>query len=333
MSMLQKILQAVHHLQQTYIAPAKARRFRLGVMGLSLNEFTSLNAIGRQTSENRWTGENRIRRLVADQELADRLQELLLIEALPSNGLIYCSLDHSQFGPFCIAVLAISARKGRAIPVWCQVNISQAGLMKPLIVALEGLASNLSSDQQLVLVMDRWFCGKKLFRLIQTHDWYFICRAKYGRRVIVPWERKSIPIGEISHYELKIEYRTLPLRMVRSNLRQGMKEPEPWFLLTNLPDAISRRKVLNRYVRRFEIEEAFKDIKWLNRLEWQRIRKPTVMRLLLLFVFLGWWLLWWQRVKQLYSDRVHPKKRLSWFRQAWERLQFYQMEMVFRPPK
>jgi hypothetical protein len=332
MSILQKILHTVYNLQRAYITPAKARRFHLGVMGLSLHEFTSLNAIGRQTSENRWTGENRIRRLVADEGLANRLQKLLLEEALPSGNLVYCSLDHSQFGPFCIAVLAVSCRKGRAIPIWCQVNISEAGLIKPLLAALSELSDALTSDQQLVLVMDRWFCGPKLFKLISVAGWYLICRAKYDRRVIVPWEHKSIPVGEISHWELNIEYRAMSLRMVRSNLRSGMKEPEPWFLLTNLPNKISRRKIINRYAQRFEIEEAFKDIKWLNRLEWQRIRKPAVMRLLLLFVFLGWWLLWWQVIKQSPGSRVHPKKRLSWFRQAWERLQFYQMEMVFRPP-
>jgi hypothetical protein len=37
-----------------------------------------------------------------------------------------------------------------------------------------------------------------------------------------------------------------------------MKDPEPWFLLTNLPSegeaAVTRRQVLNRYTERFEIE-------------------------------------------------------------------------------
>jgi hypothetical protein len=100
-----------------------------------------------------------------------------------------------------------------------------------------------------------------------------------------------------------------------------MKDAEPWFLLTNLPDGITRQQVLNRYAERFEIEEAFKDMKWLQRLEWQRVKKPEVIRSLLLFVFLGWWLLWRTTVKELPKQKVHPKKRLSWFRQAWEYLQ------------
>jgi hypothetical protein len=113
--------------------------------------------------------------------------------------------------------------------------------------------------------------------------------------------------------------------LIRYELRAGMKDPEPWFLLTNLPDEITRRQVLNRYAERFEIEEAFKDMKWLQRLEWQRVRKPEVIRTLLLFVFLGWWLTWRYVAntlsKEIPQTKLHPKKRLSWFRQAWEYLQ------------
>ena len=113
MSTLQKIQLAVQHVCKTYIPKAKAKRFMLGVEQFALQEFNSLNAAGRRLGLNRFTGENRIRRLVTDQLLADKLQDLLLTEALASlKGKWYCSLDHSQFGPFCIAVLAISHRKG-----------------------------------------------------------------------------------------------------------------------------------------------------------------------------------------------------------------------------
>ena len=78
--------------------------------------------------------------------------------------------------------------------------------------------------------------------------------------------------------------------------------------------------VLHRYAERFEIEEAFKDIKWLQRLKWQQVRKPGVIRSLLLFVFLGWWLLW-RYSDKLPQTKTHPKKQLSWYRQAWERFQ------------
>lgn len=78
---------------------------------------------------------------------------------------------------------------------------------------------------------------------------------------------------------------------------------------------------VHRYAERFEIEEAFKDLKWLQRLKWQRIRKPAVIRAVLLFVFIGWWLLWRYSDTHVSPKKTHPKKQLSWFRTAWEQFQ------------
>jgi hypothetical protein len=76
---------AVKKLQQTYITKAKVRRFSLGVEQFSIREFNSLNAAGRSLGLNRFTGENRIRRLVLDQALGDQLQQLLITEALATK--------------------------------------------------------------------------------------------------------------------------------------------------------------------------------------------------------------------------------------------------------
>jgi hypothetical protein len=323
MSTVQKLSKAVQYLQQKHIPKAKARRFELGVQSFSLSEFSSLNAAGRKLGINRFTGENRIRRLVSDIGLAHRIQQLLVTESLVGKtGYWYCSLDHSQFGSFCIAVLAVSHRQGRAIPIWCQINVSEAGLIMPLLAALEELFAYLAEHApklQLVLVMDRWFASDKLF---ESYNVYFIARTKSDKRVQLPWDPSwwRVPIQEISLLETNATYRSHHLRLVRSVMKPGMKDPEPWFLLTNLPIEITRTMVLHRYAERFEIEEAFKDIKWLQRLEWQRIRRQASIQSLLMFVFLGWWLLW--RYGTIPTKlKVHPKKKLSWFRHAWEQLQ------------
>lgn len=325
MTTVQKIQRAVKQLGTTYINKAKLRRFTTGVSQLALQDFVSLNAAGRMLGGNRWTGESTLRRIVTDTKLTRQIRRLLIVESLgTSRGFVYCSLDHSQFGSFCIAVLALSQRKGRAIPIWCQVNVSVAGLIAPLIAALEDLFELLHSVSpylKLVLVMDRWFASERLMKLIETHELYFIVRSKGDKLVQMPydpsWWRE--PLGDISQEELPVTYRGHDLRFVRSHYQDGMKGDEPWFLLTNLPEEMTRHQILNRYAERFEIEEVFKDIKWLQRLEWQQIKKPEVIESLLHFVFLGWWLLWryGDRVKQ---HGVHPKKQLSWFRQTREAL-------------
>ena len=333
---VQKLSSVVKRLEQNYIPKAKRRRFRLGINQLTLSEFTSLNTAGRRSTANRSTGENRIRRLVDDVQLSDQLQQLLLTEALGSRyGYWYCSLDHSQFGPFCIAVLAVSNRAGRAIPLWVQVNVSEAALIAPLLTALEELfwfLGEAAPHLKLVLVMDRWFASDRLFTLFAEHNISFIARSKGNKLVRLPWDPSwwKEPLGDISNEELEIQYRSHQLRFVRSDYKHGMKGDEVWFLLTNLPtpsskgapDGLTRRQILNRYAERFEIEEAFKDVKWLQRLKWQQVRKPEVIRSLLLFIFLGWWLTWRYIAKQLPKQKTHPKKMLSWFRQAWEYLQW-----------
>ena len=335
---LQKLGRAVQILSEEHITKAKRRRFHLGVQLFSLGEFHSLNGAGRRLGINRWTGENRVRRTVHDVQLGDALQRLLLHEGFGGrSGQCFCSLDHSQFGCFCIAVLAISHRKGRAIPVWIQVNVSEAALIKPLLTALEELFAVLHSiagQMQLVLVMDRWFASDRLFTLFEAYTVLFIARTKGDKLIQLPWDPSwwKEPIHDMSHEELEITYHKHKLRLIRSDFREGMKGTEPWFLLTSLPDrssvhpegvGLTRRQILNRYAERFEIEEAFKDIKWLNRLHFQSLRKPAAIRNLLLFVLLGWLLLWRYRDKQ--TQRVnaatHPKKRLSWIRVTWEQLQ------------
>jgi hypothetical protein len=259
MSTLQKISAAIKRLGENHISKAKARRFQCGVAALSLQPFTSLNAAGRSIANNRSTGENRIRRTITDQHLADQLQALLVAEMFTDRtGYLYCSMDHSQFGPFCIAVLAVSFRKGRAVPVWIQVNLSEAALIAPLLIALEQLFVELrriAPRLSPVLIMDRWFASDKLLTLFTRHGIYSIARTKSDKRVQLPWDPSwwRLPIQEISLLETTVTYRAHRLRLVRSELRPGMKDPEPWFLLTNLPDEITRTMVLHRYAERFEI--------------------------------------------------------------------------------
>jgi len=342
MKTIQKINQLVKRFATDNVGKAKWRRFFNLVEKLSLSEFSSLNGAGRSLSTNRYTGENRMRRAITDINLTNGLQDALVAEVFSKlNGYVFCSLDHSQFGPFCIAVLAISFRKGRAIPIWCQVNLSEAALIDPLLSALEQLfvqLLNINPELRLVLVMDRWFASKKLFDLFDKYTVYFIARTKSDKGVRLPWDTswQRTKILEVSLEEVDIVYCKHELRLIRSTYdedRRKETDTEPWFLMTNLPtptqkgssDGFTRQQALNRYKERFEIEEAFKDIKWLNRLEWQQIRKPEHIRCLLLFVFFGRWLLWWVVVPLLHKNngrqsRVHPKKLLSWFREAWEYL-------------
>ena len=119
MNTIQNVATKVQHISKAYIPPKLRHRFATGVEALSTKALDSLNANGRSLSANRWTGESRIRRTVTDGRFPDLLLTTIVKEFLPVHGTLRISLDHSTFGGITLAVLAVSAGKGRALPVWC----------------------------------------------------------------------------------------------------------------------------------------------------------------------------------------------------------------------
>lgn len=333
MTTIQKVAAHVQRVAHHYIPPKLQLRFLTGVEALSTKGLSSLNANGRSTHKNRWTGETRIRRTVTEERFPSLLLKAILKEFLPKTGRLQLSLDHSTFGTFTIAVFALSAGKGRALPVWCVVTRTGKGhkLLKPLLRGFKLILEQLSYDQRkrLVVVMDRWFAIPDLLEYLDGEHIGFVVRLKQDTPLGVPWVEPYLTTaaGEVSLPDTPVTYHGHDWRLVRSDLRPGMKSEEPWFLLTNIPATkLTRRQILRIYAKRFEIEEHFKDIKWIEGYEWHRIRKLTVARTVFMFVFFGWWiLLRAYRTAQIEAPtnyqatrKTHPKKRLSWFRTIWE---------------
>lgn len=327
MKNIQKVSTKIHALTDEYIKPKLRQRFLDGIKGLSLSEFHSLNGNGRLLAANPKAGQQRLYRTSHDARFTGIIQQLILEQFLPKSGILHLSLDHSQFGQFYIAVLALSVGRGRSLPLWCQVGFRDRALMRPLIRALTLLFNVLGEDtRRILLTMDRWFASPKLLPFLDGYGVNFICRIKSDLPVMVSWDPyRTVLAGQISHEELEVEYAGLELRLVRSDYREGMKQKEPWFLLTNTaPEQLSRQQILNYYAKRFEIEEFFKDIKWVQRYEWTQIKQPDVIQAVLSFAFLGWWLIYdclQPIVRASRSRIIHPKRRLSWFKACWETLQ------------
>lgn len=341
MTTIQNMFRHVQALACTYIPKKLHPRFFSGVEALATRALGSLNANGRSLHGNRWTGETRIRRTVGDERFPSLLLPILLKEFLPKRGALRLSLDHSTFGTFTIAVFALSAGKGRALPVWCVVTRTGKGhaLLKPLLRGFRLLLDQLSYQQRgrLVVVMDRWFAIPSLLEYLDTEHIGFVVRLKQDTPLGVPWVEPHLTTtaGEVSLPDTPVTYHGHDWRLVRSDLRPGMKSAEPWFLLTNIPaNKLTRQQVLRTYARRFEIEEHFKDMKWIEGYEWHQMKKLNVAKTVFMFVFLGWWLLLraYQATKAEHQNthrEVHPKKRLSWFRTIWEYWQRLRQQPVF----
>jgi hypothetical protein len=280
MTTIQKLRKHVQALACTYIPKKLQPRFITGVAALGTTALSSLNANGRGLSENRWTGESRIRRAVTDSRFPGLLMTTILKEFLPRDGQLRLSLDHSTFGVFTIAVFALSAGKGRALPVWCIVTRTGKGhkLLKPLLKGFKLLLEQLSYGQRkrLVVVMDRWFAIPDLLKYLDGEHIGFVVRLRADTPLGVPWVEPYLTTtaGEVSLPDTPVTYHGHDWLLVRSDLRPQMKEPEPWFLLTNIPASrMTRQQVLRAYAKRFEIEEHFKDVKWIEGYEWHQMKK------------------------------------------------------------
>lgn len=337
MNTIQNVSHRVQRLAHEYIPKKLHPRFLTGVEALSTKALSSLNANGRSLHDNRWTGETRIRRTVAEERFPNLLLKLIVKEFLPKRGRLRLSLDHSTFGTFTIAVFALSAGKGRALPVWCIITRTGKGhkLLKPLLKGFQLLLEQLTYGQRkrLVVVMDRWFAIPDLLDCLEAEHIGFVVRLKQDTPLSVPWvePHRTIPAGEVSLPDTPVTYHGHNWRLVRSDIRPGMKSEEPWFLLTNIPASkMTRQQILRTYAKRFEIEEHFKDVKWIEKYEWHQMRKLAVARTVFMFVFFGWWLL--LKAYNTASDheqtrKTHPKKKLSWFRTIWE----YWLHLCTRP--
>ncbi len=339
MSTIQKVSQHVQALACTYIPKKLHPRFLTGVEALATKALDSLNANGRSLSSNRWTGETRIRRTVTDGRFQSLLLKVICKEFLPSRGILRLSLDHSTFGVFTVAVFALSAGKGRALPVWCIVTRTGKGhkLLKPLLRGFRILLDQLSYQQRkrVVVVMDRWFAIPDLLGWLESEHLGFVVRLKQDTPLGVPWVEPYLTTtaGEVSLPDAPVTYHGHDWRLVRSDLRPGMESEEPWFLLTNIsPGKMTRQRVLRTYAKRFEIEEYFKDVKWIEKYEWHQMRKLQTARTVFMFVFFGWWLLlkaYGKATDHPETRKTHPKKQLSWFRTIWEYWQRLRSQPLF----
>jgi hypothetical protein len=322
MSTLSKLTSVVQSLASEHVPPKLQFRFATGIQAFSLQELRSVNANGRLLADKRKTGESRVYRLLRDNRWPGIVLRIILKQFVPrGTTFIHLALDHTQIGPFKVAVITLSVGRGRSLPIWCQV--CQDETMAELMGALSLLFDQVVSPGRFILTMDRWFASPNLLPLLESCGVRFICRCKFDLPVMAPWDPyHSVPAGQVSHEELAVEYGGLELRLVRSDYHEGMKQPEPWFLLTNITGReMSRRQILNRYAKRFEIEEFFKDLKWIQRYEWQRLETREVFATLLGFAFLGWWIMASVMsgvVRIARARSLNEHHRLSWFRACYE---------------
>lgn len=166
---------------------------------------------------------------------------------------------------------------GRAIPLlWhiilhSQIKDSQNLIEERLLTRLINLVADIAPEKKLLVTADRGFGRATLFQFLQKKQTLFVIRVKsdvtittkQGKRILLRKRGKTLRENRAVWYQ-SISYRVdekvtnVNLACVVAPPKEERKEPDPWFLITNLR---KKETTIARYKQRFHIEEWFKDLK------------------------------------------------------------------------
>jgi Transposase DDE domain len=309
-----------------------------GLEAFALRPFQSAGSNARSVIANANTAASKVRRLLGNDKLAGHLGTVFDQLALVRPG-SYVNVDHSDMHGLTALVGAIQTKKGRAIPAFVETTYAQqipahsdkkrwrrlrAAMVTArrsqsftghTIDALQNFADRLGFWPK--LVFDRGFGNESLVEHLSAAGAVFYIRLKSGR--FVELDGQKTEVKRLVEKDATIRLYGLRLRVIRSPKNRRAKEP--WYILTNDMGS-SRTKIIRIYYHRFEIEEAFKDVKHLFELHRLSFMRPTSLKVVLWLAFLGIALLYVvTKPTRRQVTAGNTKKQTSWVRQAYERFQ------------
>jgi len=235
------------------------------------------------------------------------------------------ALDFSTFGPFQVLTFAVQARKGRALPVYFEIityPIKKDSQNIFIVEAIERFVAAIGCRPK--LAMDRGFACPHILKHLATQRHFFVTRVK-SMKQFRNWQNRTFKAKNTSKADQRITGYTTQLRLVVSD--DPGNGNEPWYLVTN--DVVSTREgIITDYYYRFEIEEFFKDAKWLQGLEHLQVKKIQSMSIVLWFVILGWWCIALLKRNTPVVQGHHVHDKLSYPRLIMEALLREQLAVV-----
>ena len=310
------------------VKPKQRRLFSFGLQALSLTPYDSLGSNARQIIKNICTASSNIYRLVTNKTLVRNFYKLVKTNNLVTKTSLV-NIDFSTFCGFQTLVFAVQTHLGRALPVWLNCltyPIEHAGSQNIFVLEeIKAFGKTLGFFPR--FVFDRGFWIPCVMRFFLKNKIIFYLRIKQGQKLF--WEKngKKVKAKNIGTYtkDASISLFGYPMRLIISSpppKQTNPKKPQNtqrWYIITN--DMTTKREdVLIIYKTRFEIEETFKDYKHIQHLKVLRIKKKETFVILLWFASLAFWLAFWIKGK-ITGERVHPKKKRSFFRIFWEEMQ------------
>jgi len=301
--------------------PAKLwQLFTLGYWSLSCERVMSIRGNTRTILGDAVEAKSKAYRLLENTHLRDVLPTLLPYLRLITNRSIV-AVDFSHFGQFQVLMFAVQTQNGRAIPVFFKIltyPIEKDSQNLFVIEAIESFVSLVGFRPK--LVFDRGFACPAIIKHLAERGHIFYIRVKGGKHVTVEGDEKSQQARSVARNDVRVTVYNFHLRLVTSD--DPKNGNEPWYIITN--DKRSQRTtVIQHYYFRFEIEEFFKDAKWLQGVEHTHFKKIESITTLLWFVLIGWWFFVQIFPELLPFPLKHPHDRISFVRQVFETMQRY----------
>jgi len=314
------ILQESYDFLQQKLLPQVGKRhtklFTFGFEALTIKPFVSLNGNARITVANRKTAETKIYRVMHTPPFVSLFPHLVTHLRLvkPTDTI---NVDFSTFCGYQVLTFAKQTSLGRALPVYFSVieypiesEGSQTIFIKETINSFVKLLGF-----RVHLVFDRGFESPYLVPFLREQQIPFTMRFKKDKHVL--YGKKEIPLRNLPWFEndtIVEVYECVTLRVVRSEKMSERKDSlgivEPWYIITNDYQS-STDQIIARYYFRFEIEETFKDIKYVFTLKrFYRIKTQQTFTILLWFYVLAVWLAFLLKTTKAYLiQRIEQKRR------------------------
>jgi len=284
MNILKQKLNFFNH-TQAMVPKQLNKLFSFGCHSLALQHVISIRGNARLHISNYHTAKSKAYRLCRNKRWSTVFPYILsqLNIVTPTSRV---ALDFSTFGPFQILTFAVQTRLGRALPVYFEIityPIEKGSQNLFIVAAIERLVEAVECRPK--LVMDRGFACPHIIKHLADLSHPFVVRVK-GIKQFRNWQNRLFKARNTTKLDQLIRGYCRSLRLVISNDPENGNEP--WYLVTN--DTISIRDgIVADYYYRFEIEEFFKDAKWLQNLEQLQLKTINSMASVLWFVILGWW--------------------------------------------
>jgi hypothetical protein len=300
-------------------------QFVFGVKALTLSRFQSLNSNARIILENRSTAESKIYRLTKNEKILRSFYRILKhLDLIDEQSIVI--IDFSTFCGFQVLTLALQTKEGRAIPLFFDVityPIREATSQNLFIIeTIKRFKEIIGFYPQFVL--DRGFAIPSLVQFFIKNNIFFYVRSKMGKNVLIPdkeGKERSVPLSQIKPFDSNVLAYGFSLRLIISN--KSKKSKEPWYIFTNNFD-LKRKEIIEIYYYRFEIEETFKDLKYLFELNQLTIKKKLTFKILLWFFILAIWTIYLLKERLKYTleqVKTNTHKKLSHIRYYFESIQ------------